>query len=144
VNPYTYKVSLHVRHPFREPAEITRALNLLPEEAHSVGEQRRTPAGGDLGGSYQATFWRHRFVTPDDSDLAGYLERIALALQPRRDFLGALRETGGRVHLFVGLFSEGTNIGVTITSSLMEIFAGLGVDLGLDIYAFADDPTVEA
>jgi hypothetical protein len=127
-----------------DPAEITRALELRPEDAHNVGDPRRTPAGTALGGSYQATFWRHSFVPPDDSDLVGYLERIGMDLAPHREFLRVLRSTGGKASLYIGLFSEGTNIGMTITHSLMETFSWLGVDLGVDIYAYADNESAQA
>ena len=135
MNPYSYKLSLSVFHPEMEPSTMTTALGMEPDGAHRAGDPRRNSTGTLLGGVYDCSFWRHRFPTPDDSDLPGFLHRIAVSLQPHRSFLRSLRETGGDLELFVGLFAEGKNIGATISYDLMSILADLGIDVGLDIYA---------
>jgi hypothetical protein len=135
VNPYSYKLSLSVFHPEIAPSTMTTALGMEPDGAHRAGDPRRTATGTLLGGAYDRSFWRHRFPTPDDSDFPGFLHRVAVSLQPHRTFLRSLRETGGDLELFVGLFAEGKNIGATIPYDLMSILADLGIDIGLDIYA---------
>ena len=112
-----------------------------PHDSHRVGDSRRTPTGAPLEGSYERSFWKHRFSPPDDSDFPAFLRRIADLLQGQRDFLRSLGDTGGETELFVGLFSECTNIGATITHDLMEVFADLKIDIGLDIYAYRDEAT---
>ena len=135
MNPYSYKLSLRVFHPEMEPAAITKALGMQPHGAYRAGDPRQSHTGVLLGGVYDRSFWRHRFSTPDDIDLPEFLHRIAFSLQPHRTFLRSLRDTGGDLELFVGLFAEGKNIGATISYDLMSILADLGIDVGLDIYA---------
>lgn len=114
---------------------MTTALGMEPDGAHRAGDPRRSHSGALLGGVYDRSFWRHRFPTPDDSDFPRFLHRVAGSLQPHRTFLRSLRDTGGDLELFVGLFAEGKNIGATIPYDLMSILADLGIDIGLDIYA---------
>jgi hypothetical protein len=144
VNPYSYKVSLTVLHPVIEPTAITSTLGIQPNDSHRAGDPRRTPTGSPLGGVYDRSFWRHSFSPPDDSDLPAFLHRVAATLQRHREFFRSLRETGGDTELFVGLFSEGTNIGATIAHDLMAVLADLSIDIGLDIYAYNDEEITSA
>ncbi len=53
-----FDVELFIVHPTLDPAEIDVTLGLDAKFSHRVGDQRKTPAGRLLKGTYQDTRWR--------------------------------------------------------------------------------------
>jgi hypothetical protein len=136
MHPYTYKVSLRISHPTMDPRAITDTLNLQPRTVHRVGELRTTPTGTLLEGRYDRSYWSSPFTPPDDSDVGEFLGRTVESLRQHRSFFRHIRDTGGDVELFIGLFADGVNIGATLAHDLLAALGELGIDLGLDIYDY--------
>jgi len=57
--PKRFDVELFIVHPTIDPAELTRTLGLEAHFVHCVGDQRKTPKGTLLPGTYSDTRWRH-------------------------------------------------------------------------------------
>jgi hypothetical protein len=61
-------LSLHIRHPSLEPAQISRELQLDPDEAFGAGERRKGAAAAGVHGetywvaTLDETFWRSTFL----------------------------------------------------------------------------------
>jgi hypothetical protein len=129
-----FEVALLVRHPTIDPAAITAALGLEPEFSHRVGEPRRTPKGTPLEGNYRDTRWR--FSTRSEvraqwfvRDVLTFVDRLA----PHRDFLHALRTTGGTACLMIQFLDDeyyGDEIGCQALAKIVD----LGLDLGIESF----------
>jgi hypothetical protein len=138
MHPYTYTLSLRIRHPEFAPQMFTDALGRLPKAAWMVGERRTTPKGDLLDGYHDCSYWTSPFTPPDDSDLPAFVNRTVDELKPHDAFFRHIRNTGGSVEFFVGLFAESANIGMTLPHHLMAELGAMGIDLALDIYDYKD------
>ena len=49
MSDYEFTMSLRIRHPTAEPAEITRILGIEPQHMWRVGEARRDAVGREIG-----------------------------------------------------------------------------------------------
>lgn len=50
-------LSLHIRHPSLEPAQISRELECEPDEAFGAGEPRKSRGGAGAAGVHCETYW---------------------------------------------------------------------------------------
>src|SRR3954469_14768122 len=96
------KVSLSIKHPDIDPAEISAALELAPKRATRAGTSRTTPKGTPLVGVYEFSCWTHEFDVARASELGVVLENLVERLQRHRQLFHRLVEEGGAVELFCG------------------------------------------
>jgi len=132
--PKRFDVELFIVHPTYDPAEISAALGLDAKFSHRVGEQRKTPKGTPLEGTYRDTRWRHsrRHETRDQwfgDKIAELLDRI----EPHRGFLKKLRDTGGRACVIVQFLGDGY-FGDEILQDTLTKLADLELDLGIECF----------
>jgi hypothetical protein len=140
---YYYRTSLRVWHPSIEPALISKATSLEPSRSWRVGEQRVTPKGKPLEGTYPESYWYADLSGegPESADqqcLEDSLWEYLGRLEKAAEFLKNVRETGGRCEIFVGLYGR-WNYGFEFSPSLLSSFHRLGLALSLDVY-----PNIEA
>jgi hypothetical protein len=135
MNPYRYAISLRVRHPTIDPAEITDVFGHVPSHAWQAGAARVTPKGRPLGGIRAQSYWTARLADGEwpGKTLAAAIAEILDALASRREDLARLRGQGAGIELFVGWFFHG-NSGDVFDCALMARMAELNIDLSLDIY----------
>lgn len=136
MNKYEYTISLRLRHPSMNPAEITAALGLGPFRCWRAGEPRSTPTGAPLEGRWPDTYWTSGRLADGQwrgkalpSAVCALLDQIAT----HKDFFQQVRAEGGKVELFVGWYFDG-NSGDILDFELMGRLAALKIDLSLDIY----------
>jgi len=134
-----FKVSLDITHPSIDPEDISRELSLSPLRQTKVGEQRSTPGGGPLMGTYQFSFWCHAFETSGVSDLGTFLASLSQRLVPHGSFFVGLVREGGSVELFCGVFADG-NWDEVLDHTLMRRLADMAIDLRLDVYPAVGEP----
>lgn len=132
--PFKYRLSLRLFHPDIDPREVTAALRLTPLRSWKRGQQKTTPVGTTLRGTYPKSYWCARLEHPVGIDLSDFLEMTLRKLTCRRKFFEKVRLTGGSVELYVGWFSP-SNSGQVLGWELLQGFANLRIDLALDIYA---------
>ncbi|MDR3458390.1 MAG: DUF4279 domain-containing protein [Verrucomicrobiae bacterium] len=137
--PYDYQISLRIVHPAMDPQVFTETLGLQPRIVQKFGDRRSTPTGTLLEGHYQRSYWSSSFIPPDDSDLPSFLAKTVENLRPHRAFFCHIRDTGGSVEFFVGLFTDGVNIGATLPYALLSDLGDMGIDLSLDIYDYKEN-----
>ncbi len=137
--PYDYALSLRIKHPEVDPQTFTDTLGRQPEVAWRAGERRTTPNGDLLEGHRTYSYWTSRCTSPDDSDIEAFIRRTIDELKPHRAFFINIRDSGGKVEFFVGLFVGYANMGFTLTHDLMSELGCLGIDLSLDIYDWEDE-----
>ena len=111
MSDYEFTMSLRIRHPHIDPAEITRNLGIEPQHTWRAGEPRRDPAGGELEGQYRETYWMGRLMAQPElaSDHMGVESEILRMLaQLRRSFgfLETLKDQGAIAELHVSVFAR--------------------------------------
>lgn len=130
-----FDVELFIVHPTMHPAEMSATLGLEAQFAHRVGDQRKTPKGTPLSGTYQDTRWRHsrRHETPDQWFVVKIAELID-CIEPHKAFLKELRSTGGRACLILQLFADGY-FGDEIPQAILARLIDLELDFGIECFA---------
>ena len=136
-----FKVSLSIRHPTIDPGDISRALSLFPSRQSKVGDQRVTPTGTRLEGTYQFSSWGHEFDASGVADLTEFLPSLIERLKPHASYFSALGCEGGSVELFCGIFADG-NWDESFHHTLLRRLADMAIDLRLDVYPKSDEPVV--
>jgi hypothetical protein len=129
----SFKVSLFVEHPSIDPAEISRAMGLIPKRTTRAGAPRTSPAGESLIGDYPFSCWSHDFDVQEAAELCRVLENLVEDLQYHRPFFHRMVQEGGTVELFCGVFAAG-NWDEVLPHTLMRALAELHIDLRLDVY----------
>ena len=127
---FFYEVDLQVNHPDADPADLVDGLALPASRSWKAGDRRSTPKDTELPGNYRETYCVFRMGSGDDGALANCLWDAVRLLQPRRQYLNWLRDTGGRMNFYVG-WTVGERGEVFDTSLLSEI-ALLGIELGIE------------
>ena len=135
MNSYQYKISLHVRHPSMDPAEITCMLRFPPSRSHKAHEPRMRPAGQLLGGVWPETHWSAKVMAGEwpGKTLSAAIAELLGQLASSRSFLARVRSEGGTVELLVGWFLDGS-IGEVFDCELLARIADFKIDLRLDPY----------
>jgi hypothetical protein len=132
-----YRISLTFQGIGFCPNEISDALGIDPTSAYeigdSIGKSIVTPSEGKRTKSY----WRHQFATTSQVDLEDSITEILNFLTPHKSFLESARSGGALIELFIGLFS-GENFSFSISKENSGVLYELGIDLGFDVYPFAD------
>jgi hypothetical protein len=135
MNSYRYKISLRVRHPSMDPAEITSVLRFAPSRSWRAHERRSTPSGESLEGVSSETYWTARVMAAEwpGKDLAVAIAEVLDQLESSRGFLAKIRSERGTVELFVGWFLNGQT-GEAFDYELLARLADFKISLSLDVY----------
>jgi hypothetical protein len=111
MSDYEFTMSLGIRHPDIDPAEVTRNLAIEAQHMWRAGDSRRDAAGGELEGQYRESYWMGRLMAHPElaSDRVGVESEILRVLgQLRRsfDFLERLKREGAVTELHVSIFAR--------------------------------------
>lgn len=127
---FSYRVSLQVWHPDADPQRIVAAIGLPPVRCWAVGEERATPKGALLPGTYLESYCVFDLGDGSDGQLADFLRQALGKLEHAASFIGELRQSGGKLNFFVS-WSPGER-GEVFDVELLAAMAGLGIDLGIE------------
>lgn len=105
-----------------------------PKWQHKKGEQRMTPKGTLLDGTYDLNYCSFSLNAYEGEELHEMLDRIAENLLSHEAFFSQIQNEGGRAEFFVGWYSTG-NTGDVLNNNLLNKLAKLKIDLALDIYS---------
>jgi len=137
----SFQVTLAIRHPNIDPSDISRALSLPPTRQTRAGQQRVTPTGELLKGTYQFSSWGHAFDARAVTDLSEFLPCLLDRLTPHGTYFLELIRDGGNVELFCGVFAD-VNWDESFHHTLLRRLAEMGIDLRLDVYPKSNEPEV--
>jgi Domain of unknown function (DUF4279) len=137
MSDYEFTMSLRIRHPSVEPAEITRILGLEPQHTWRAGDTRRDASGDQLGGSYRESYWIARLMAEPELSSSGVgveteLTRTVAHLRKSFEFLQGLRAEGGEVELLVSLFAR-QDFRLELEPDSLAVLARLGVTVALEV-----------
>ena len=137
----SFQMTLAITHPSIDPGEISRQLSLSPSRQTRAGQNRVTPAGERLDGTYRFSSWGHALDMSEVTDLTEFLPSLIERLAPHAAFFQNLVREGGSVELFCGVFADG-NWDESFHHSLLRKLADMAIDLRLDVYPKSNEPEV--
>lgn len=73
-----FSVSVRIRHPHADPAELTQHIGLEPQHCWRAGDERPATSDGSSIGTYRETYWLAQLPLPLAEDTP---ERAALTLE---------------------------------------------------------------
>lgn len=142
----SFQLSLRIRHPSMDPAEISRELHMEAEYSFKAGETRGPSRGASSASNHaesywlaplDAAFWESRTlaslqpyaVEVGTLDLA--LVRCAYLLRRHAAFLRRVKTEGGDVSLLVALSTEAVS-GFSLTPQCAGALHALGVGVDFE------------
>jgi hypothetical protein len=144
MNPYTYTISLGLRHPSKslkqEYLAIAAIPTVLPGRLMDIGETRTNPNGEPLQGLYQDSRCGFQFSgygdvwkRSDSKTLSEAIIEVIDRLSSHNGIFSQLRERGGESYLYIGLGIDRMS-GEVFKPELMVKVAELGLSLELNFY----------
>ncbi len=131
-SPFSYAVSLRVRHPTLDLSVLTDKLRLEPAHTWKAGEPRRSQTGALLGGNHRDSYWSAALpaeaLGPNSMPLELFFGQQVLQLGRHREFLSKLQSDGGEISLLVEL-SPVANSSLTVSSATARKLADLNIEV---------------
>ncbi|WP_298871877.1 DUF4279 domain-containing protein [uncultured Bradyrhizobium sp.] len=127
------KLSLHIKHPEIDLAEVCRRLELTPSVIWRAGDERRTPKGRRLDGVRSDSYCSIELGPSTRSPPAKRIESALALLRPHRRILRKLVSTGGRISLFLGWFCD-KHTGDALEHHVLGQAADLRIAIDFNVY----------
>lgn len=128
-----FVISLRIAHPSVTQEAIASSLGMSPYIAHSVGTARTTPKGRPLDGIYKETYCSFNLVSKQPGYFIDGIRALLPLIDPHKKYFRELRDTGGRVELYVGVFLEESS-GFVFSIEDMSAFVDACVDISVDYH----------
>jgi hypothetical protein len=137
MSEYEFTLSLRIRHPSIEPAEITRNLGIEPQHTWRAGDPRRDIAGAELSGTYRESYWMGRLMLKPElaADQVGVESEVlrTLALLRRAfGFLVTLKAEGGVAELHVSIFAR-DDFNLEFLPESLSLLGRLGLTVAIEV-----------
>ena len=137
LSQYEFTMSLRIRHPDVEPADITSALGIEPEHSWRAGEPRRNASGQALEGAYRESYWMGRLMAEprlasDDVSVESEVLRTLAQLRKSFTFLSSLKLEGAVTELLVSIFARG-DFRLEFLPESLALLGRLGFTVSFDI-----------
>ena len=144
MSDYEFTMSLRIRHPDVDPAEITSVLGIVPQHTWRAGEPRRDSIGAEVGGTYRESYWMARLMAEPvlASDRVGVESELLRTLaQLRRScgFLETLKGQGGVTELHVSIFAR-EEFRVELPPEALQLLGRLGLTIALEVKPHPHSP----
>ena len=101
--PYRFKISLRLRHPRSELSVCSSEFGLEPFRQWTVGQERISPRGTQLGGVWGESYWTAPLEIFPGEDVEDALARVSQWLDGHAPFLARHLASGGSTSLFSDL-----------------------------------------
>jgi hypothetical protein len=136
---YEYRVSLRIRHPSIDPAELTTQLGLAPLHSWRAGDERPAQAAEPAAGSYRETYWLANLprVVSDlipELPLEGALMFALAMIQRSAPFWDEMLANGGTARFIVEVYG-GEDFTLDLSRTTLAKMSRLGVAISVDIHA---------
>jgi hypothetical protein len=137
MSDYEFTMSLRIRHPHAEPADITRILGIEPQHTWRAGDPRRDSAGDELLGTRRDSYWMGRLMgepqlASDHVGVESVILRTLGQLRKSSDFLATLKDEGGAAELQVSIFAR-EEFCLELLPESLALLGRLGLGVVLEI-----------
>jgi hypothetical protein len=127
------KASFRIMGQDLDPSEITKLLNMHPDQSHRCGDPSISKSGHTYA-DYTEGLWALDSSVDETHTIDAHLEALVTKLWKHRDLLQEFRKRGYKMDIFVGIFGIDDNMGCVLKNTLLRRIMQLGVDLDLDLY----------
>jgi len=127
------KVSFRIMGKDLDPAEITKLLQMHPDQSHRCGEPYINKSGHRYA-DYTEGLWALESSVDETHAMDEHLDAVVTKLWKQRGLLQEFSQRGYKIDLFVGIFGIDDNVGFVLKHTLLRRVMQLGVDLDLDLY----------
>jgi hypothetical protein len=137
MSDYEFMMSLRIRHPGIDPAEITGALGIEPQHTWRVGDSRRDSAGTELAGTHRESYWMGRLMMQPElaRDHVGVESEVMRTLGTLRrsfDFLEKLKKEGGSAELHISLYAR-EEFRLELLPESLSLLGRLGLSIAVEV-----------
>lgn len=148
MSDYEFTMSLRIRHPEIDPAEITRTLGLHPQHTWRAGEERRSSAGDSISGTYRESYWVCGLMSQPElaSEHVGVESELQQALGTLRrssDFLQSLQASGGTTEVYVSIFAR-EEFRIELLAEMASLLGRMGITLAVEVKPHSLSASIEA
>jgi Domain of unknown function (DUF4279) len=111
MSDYEFMISLRIRHPRIDPAQITRVLGIEPQHIWRAGDLRRDSGGDEIGGTRRESYWMGRLMSKpalaqDHVSVESEIQHTLGTLRRCFNFLETLKTEGGSAELHISLYAR--------------------------------------
>jgi hypothetical protein len=137
MSDYEFMMSLRIRHPNIDPAEITRELCIEPQHTWRAGEVRRDSAGSEIGGTHRESYWMARLMKApelarDNEGVESAILRTLGTLRRSLDFLERLKDQAGAAELQISLYAR-EEFRLEFLAESLALLGRMGLAVALEI-----------
>lgn len=148
MSDYEFMMSLRIRHPRIDPADITLALRIEPQHTWRAGDARRDSAGTEVGGTHRESYWMGRLMAKPElaRDYMGVESEILRMLGTLRrsfEFFQRLREESGSAELHVSVYAR-EEFRLEFLPESLSLLGRLGLSVSLDVKPNPQVPSATA
>jgi len=138
MSDYEFMMSLRIRHPRIDPAQITRVLGMEAQHTWRAGDLRRDSDGGELGGTHRESYWMGRLMQKPElaRDHVSVESQIMHTLGTLRrcfDFLETLKAEGGTAELHISLYAR-EEFRIEFLPESLGLLGRLGLTVALEVH----------
>lgn len=137
MSDYEITVSLGVRHPDIDPAQITREFGMQPSHTWSDGQARLDESGAALSGTHRGSYWFCQIAprptfSGERTAIESELSRVLHMLRKSIVFLQGLHYSGGTTELCITIFAHG-DFRIELLPEEAALLGRLGVTTRIEI-----------
>jgi hypothetical protein len=138
MSDYEFMVSLSIRHPTIDPAEITATLGIQPQHTWQAGQPRCDPTGTEVGGAHHDSYWMGRLmdepqVSSKDNSAESVIRKTLTHLRRAQPFLEHLNLKGGVAELLVSLYAR-EDFRLDLSSNTLTLLGRMHLAIAVDIH----------
>lgn len=138
MSEYEFTVSLRIRHPFIDPAEVTGALGIQPQHAWQSGQPRSDASGSKLSGCHRDSYWMSRLMiepqlSSRDVSVEAVLWQTLTQIQRAQLFLDRVNSEGGLTEILVSIYARDV-FKLELATDALTLLGRLHVSIALDIH----------
>ena len=137
MSDYEFTMSLRIRHPHIEPADITRNLGIEPQHTWRAGEPRLDSTGSEIGGQYRESYWMGRLMpqpalASDHVGVETEILRMLAQLRKSFEFVQMLKVEGAVAELHVSIFAR-DEFRLEFLPESLSMLGRLGLTVALEV-----------
>ena len=138
MSEYEFTVSLRIRHPTIDPAEITATLAIQPQHTWRAGQPRCDPTGAQLGGAHHDSYWMGRLMdepqlSSNGVSVEGVILKTLTHLRRAQSFLEQLSAEGGIAELLVSLYAR-DDFRLELPSDSLTLLGRMHLAIAIDVH----------
>jgi hypothetical protein len=138
MSDYEFTVSLRIRHPNIDPAEITQMLGFEPQHTWRAGDARRSPTGEALEGIHRESYWMGRLLespqlSTDRVSVESVLSETLSQLRRSFDFVASMNAEGAAAELYISIYAREA-FRLELSSESLALFGRLGLTISLEVH----------